>query len=82
MPKTLKWLRGVQTASVNDERCGLRFEIKQNTEKSNPGERYLYRCTDTSNRLMFERQLDIATAMVVVNGWTLEPEVKELTDKH
>ena len=81
MSKSFKWLRGIYSASVNDERCGLKFEIRQNPEKSKLGDKYIYRCTDTSNRLLFERKIDFATAVVVVNGWKGEPVIKEFANK-
>lgn len=78
MVKTSKWLDRIFSASIEDKKTGLRFEVRRNAETLDSSDKFLYRCTDAGNKLLFERKIDSKIALVVANGWEVEPLVKEL----
>lgn len=81
MTKDFKWLRGIHIATFYDKRTKLNFEIKRNLENPKLKDKFLYRCTDNNNKLLFERRIDFATAIVAVNGWNGEPMIQQFADK-
>lgn len=84
--KDFKWLRGLHKATFRDERTDLFFEITRNPMKNNREDKFLYKCFDSNNRLVFDRKINFATAMVVINGWSEdgwngEAQIQELASK-
>lgn len=81
MTQNFRWLRGIHTATFYDKKTNLNFEIKQNPDNPKLKDKFLYRCIDSNNKLLFERKINFATAIVVVNSWKGEPKIKQFADK-
>ena len=81
MTKDFRWLRGIHIATFSDQRTNLNFEIKQNPGNPKLKDKFLYRCTDSNNKLLFERKIDFATAIVAVNSWNGEPKIQQFEGK-
>jgi hypothetical protein len=80
-PKDFKWLRGLHRATFYDKRTDLRFEIINNPAKSKTDDKFLYKCFDSSGRLVFDRKVNFAIAMVAINSWQGEPEIQEVAPR-
>lgn len=79
--KDFKWLRGLHRATFYDKRTDLKFEIINNPSKSKRDDKYLYKCFDSSGRLVFDRKINFAIAMVAINSWQGELEIQESAPK-
>lgn len=77
MTKTYTWLRSIEKATCYDRKTGLAFSISNNTDATSLDDKFTYRCVDNHRRLMFDRKINFATAIVVVNSWSGEIEVKQ-----
>jgi hypothetical protein len=76
-PKSFAWLRSVHKATCYDKRTGLTFSIVNNPAATSTGDKFTYRCTKNGRKLMFDRKISFANAIVVVNSWNGEVEVQE-----
>lgn len=75
--KTFKWLRSIHKATCYDKKTELTFSITNNESGTSIDDKFTYRCTDNHNKLMFDRKINFATAIVVVNSWNGEIKVQE-----
>lgn len=80
-PRGFKWLRGLHKATFYDKRTDLKFEIINNPAKSSTDDKFIYKCFDSNGRLVFDRRINFAIAMVAVNSWNGEPEVQEVAPR-
>lgn len=76
-PKTFQWLRGIHKATCFDKNTNLIFTITNNEDRTSTDDKFTYRCTDDHRRLFFDRKINFATAMVVINSWHGEIEVQQ-----
>ena len=79
MTKTYTWLRSIEKATCYDKKTGLVFSIFNNADTTSLDDKFTYRCTDNHRRLMFDRKINFATAIVVINSWAGDVEVKQRT---
>jgi hypothetical protein len=75
--KSFAWLRSIHKATCYDKRTELTFSIVNNVDATSISEKFTYRCTGNGRKLMFDRKINFATAIVAVNSWTGEVEVQE-----
>jgi|LauGreDrversion4_2_1035121.scaffolds.fasta_scaffold617149_1 hypothetical protein len=75
--KSFKWLRSIHKATCYDKKTELTFCIINNSDSTSIDDKFTYRCTDNDRRLMFDRKISFAAAMVVVNSWNGEVEVQQ-----
>ena len=75
--KSFGWLRSIHKATCYDKRTELTFSIVNNVDATSISDKFTYRCTGNGRKLMFDRKINFATAMVVVNSWSGEVEVQE-----
>jgi hypothetical protein len=79
--KDFKWLRGLHKATFTDKKTELRFEITQNTARSSTDDKFIYKCFDIGGRLLFDRKINFAVAMLAVNSWSGDFQVMEAAPK-
>ena len=75
--QSFKWLRSIYKATCYDKRTNLTFSIINNVDTTSMADKFTYRCLGDGRKLMFDRKISFATAMVVVNSWTGEVEVQQ-----
>ena len=75
--KDFKWLRSIHKATCYDKRTDLTFSIENNAGATSVEDKFVYRCIGDNRRLMFDRKVSFAAAMVIVNSWQGEVEVQE-----
>ena len=75
--KSFGWLRSIHKATCYDKRTELTFSIVNNVDATSISEKFTYRCTGNGRKLMFDRKINFATAMVAVSSWSGEVEVQE-----
>ena len=75
--KSFGWLRSIHKATCYDKRTELTFSIVNNVDATSISDKFTYRCTGNGRKLMFDRKINFATAMVAVNSWSGEVEVQE-----
>ena len=75
--KSFGWLRSIHKATCYDRRTELTFSIVNNVDATSISDKFTYRCTGNGRKLMFDRKINFATAMVAVNSWTGDVEVQE-----
>lgn len=75
--KSFKWLRSIEKASCYDKKTELTFSICGNADTTSLDDRFTYRCVDNHRRLMFDRKINFATAIVVINSWSGEVEIRQ-----
>ena len=75
--KSFGWLRSIHKATCYDKKTGLAFSIVNNAAATSISDKFTYRCIGNDRKLMFDRKINFATAIVVVNSWSGEVEVQE-----
>ena len=75
--KSFGWLRSIHKATCYDKRTELTFSIVNNAAATSTGDKFTYRCIGNDRKLMFDRKISFATAIVIVNSWSGEIEVQE-----
>ena len=75
--KSFGWLRSIHKATCYDKRTELAFSIVNNVDATSISDKFTYRCTGNGRKLMFDRKINFATAIVAVNSWTGGVEVQE-----
>ena len=75
--KSFKWLRSIYKATCYDKRTNLAFCIISNADTTSINDKFTYRCMGDDRKLMFDRKISFAAAMVVVNSWEGEVEVQQ-----
>jgi len=75
--KSFAWLRSIHKATCYDKRTELTFSIVNNVDATSTDDKFTYRCTGNGRKLMFDRKINFATAMVAVNSWNGEVEVQQ-----
>jgi hypothetical protein len=75
--KSFGWLRSIHKATCYDKRTELTFSIINNVDATSISDKFTYRCTGNGRKLMFDRKINFATAIVAVNSWTGDVEVQE-----
>jgi hypothetical protein len=75
--KSFAWLRSIHKATCYDKRTELTFSIVNNVDATSISDKFTYRCTGNGRKLMFDRKINFATAIVAVNSWSGEVEVQE-----
>ena len=75
--KSFAWLRSIHKATCYDKRTELTFSIVNNVDATSISDKFTYRCTGNGRKLMFDRKINFATAMVAVSSWSGEVEVQE-----
>jgi len=75
--KDFKWLRSIHRATCYDKKTNLTFSIVNNADTTSLENKFTYRCTGSDRKLMFDRKISFAAAMVVINSWDGEIELKE-----
>jgi len=76
-PKSFQWLRSIHKATAYDKRTQLTFSIIHNVDSSSIEDKFTYRCADSNRRLIFDRKINFALAIVIVNSWEGEIKVEE-----
>lgn len=77
MTEDFKWLRSIYKATCYDKRTNLTFLIVNNADTTSMADKFTYRCLGDGRKLMFDRKINFATAMVAVNSWEGEVEVQQ-----
>lgn len=75
--KSFKWPRSIHKATCYDKKTELTFSVTQNQDSSSNVDKFAYRCVDSHRRLIFDRKINFATALVVINSWEGEVEIEE-----
>lgn len=79
MPKSFTWLRSIEKATFYDNKTSLLFLVFRNPEATSIDDKFFYRCTDSYGKLMFERKISFAVAIVVINSWRGKPGIQRKT---
>ena len=75
--KSFAWLRSIHRATCYDKRTELTFSIVNNAAATSTDDKFTYRCMGGDRKLMFDRKISFAAAIVIVNSWSGEIEVQE-----